>query len=130
MVKIQVYLYDKDTWIYIRMHNEDGEVYIWVFKVPMKPIYSLAICDWKMCKSKNLYWNIVKENIIRKSFFQLPASSYGTIYKGQETNSNVMRQFIKDVQKTNSDVNTFTNVIKGAVIYLSQFWFYLEVLLK
>ena len=81
MVKIQVYLYDKDTWIYIRMHNEDGEVCIWVFKVPMKPIFSLDICDWKMSKSKNLYWNIVKENIIRKSFFQLPASSMGQFIK-------------------------------------------------
>ena len=25
------------------------------FKVPMKRMFSLAICDWKICKSKNLY---------------------------------------------------------------------------
>ena len=26
-----------------------------IFKVPMKRIFSLAICDWKIKKSKNLY---------------------------------------------------------------------------
>ena len=61
--------------------------------VPMKRFFSLAICEGKIRKTKNMYSNVVQVKIIHSKIpFPLTRTTmiYATIYKAPETSSDLI----------------------------------------
>ena len=54
--------------------THDAKIKFILFKVPMKRIFSVAIYDWNICNSKNVFKNNVQAKLNNK--LENPASSY------------------------------------------------------